>query len=210
METHPKLRVRPGPAYRRLVVPAFAFSVVFGVTPIGAAEYCVTCSAPAAMYACVVQGSLPDAPPDPREQLICIAELANSGGHDTCSVPRSAPKPCPGVLKIVAPSSAVPPPAPPQAEADSWPADVMPSDNAGGVGAANPNVPPPAKPNAPRTVEELANETVKTSKQGLEKAGNAVTGTAKKAGEQVGKAGSSVGKAAKKTWDCVVSLFNDC
>ncbi len=202
-------RVQPGSAHQWLVAPAYALCVLLGAAPAGAAEYCVTCSEPAAMYACVVQGSLPDAPPDPREQLICIAELANSGGHDTCSVPRSAPKPCPGVLKIVAPS-AQPLPAPPPAEADALPSDAIPADDAGGVGAANPNAPPPDKPAAPRTVEELAKDTVETSKKGIENAGKAVTGTAKKAGEQVGKAGSSVGKAAKKTWDCVVSLFNDC
>jgi hypothetical protein len=94
---------------------------------------------------------------------------------------------------------------------------------------------PPAKPPAdaaaverdgattkgPRTVEELASETYEASKEGLkkagesvsgaaQKAGEAVTGTAKSAGEKIGEAGSAVGGAAKKTWNCLTSLFQDC
>lgn len=162
-----------------------------------AAEYCVTCAEPAATYACVVGGSAADAPADPREQLICIAELAKSGGHASCSVPRSAPKPCPGILKIVAAPAGAGPTQPGgegagAAEPSSPAAETAPAD-AGPDGAT-------AEPEkAPRTVEEMAEKTVQSSKEGIAKAG-----------ENVGKAGSAVGNAAKKTWDCIVSLFSDC
>ncbi len=163
--------------------------------PATAAEYCVTCASPAAMYACVVEGAAPDAPPDAREQLLCIAALAKSGNHESCSVPRSAPKPCPGILKIV---------ALPEAGLPALPADAARADPDGAAEGAEP------APKAPRTVEELAKKTVETSQQGLETAGKAVTGTAKKAGEKVEEAGGAVGRAAKKTWDCMLSLFSDC
>lgn len=177
--------------------PALLFGLVAAL-PAVAAEYCVTCANPAAMYACVVEGAAPDAPPDAREQLLCISALAKSADHESCSVPRSAPKPCPGILKIVAlPEAGLP--ALPSPAAGSAP----PSPGAD-------DATPAAGPAAPRTVEELAEETVRSSKQGLEDAGNAVKGTAKKAGESVGEAGSAVGKAAKKTWDCMISLFSDC
>lgn len=171
------------------IVPSLAGPVLYSVsTAAVAAEYCVTCTEPAGMYACVVAGTPADAPPDAREQLVCISEIAKSGGHGSCSVPRSAPKPCPGVTKIVQ--------APP----------ALPSDAAGAPGgtaatspaAEAPVAEPPATP-PPKTVEELAKKTVQSSKENLEKAG-----------ESVGKAGSAVGEAAKKTWHCITSLFSDC
>lgn len=73
----------------------------------------------------------------------------------------------------------------------------------------------------PKTVAEMADRAYEDSKKGLGKAGkavgdtaksagNVVTDTAKKTGEQIGKAGKAVGNAASKTWKCVTSLFSDC
>lgn len=62
----------------------------------------------------------------------------------------------------------------------------------------------------PKTVEELAKRTAKSSKEGLEDAGDAVVGAAKKTGETIGEAGSAVGNAAKSTWRCLSTLFSDC
>ena len=39
---------------------------------------------------------------------------------------------------------------------------------------------------------------------------NAVENFAKKTGEAITDTGTAVGNAAKKTWDCVASLFGDC
>ena len=68
-----------------------------------------------------------------------------------------------------------------------------------------------------RRWKELAGQTVKSSKENLQKAGDAIGGTgnaiaggAKQAGEKIGDAGSAVGTAAKKTWSCLTSLFSDC
>lgn len=84
----------------------------------------------------------------------------------------------------------------------------------------------------PRTVEEMVDKSGVSPKTGLQKAGQTiaktansageavsgtakaagevVTGTAKSAGDAVGQAGSAVGGAAKKSWDCVTSLFTKC
>ncbi len=192
---------------------AAALLWVLASNPTAAAEYCVTCAAPAAMYACTIEGAPAEGPSDPRAQLACIQELARQGGHETCSVPRSAPTPCPGVMRVVtAPSLnspvAVVPPGDPQANSQPPLAgqDAAPPE----AGAAETVVAKPAKDKEPRTVEELAAQTVEASKRSLEKAGDAVTGTADKAGEGVEKAGSAVGTAAKKTWHCLASFFSEC
>ena len=78
-----------------------------------------------------------------------------------------------------------------------------------------------AEQGSPKTVEEMASRSYKASKKGLSNAGKsiskgakvtgkAVSNTAKKAGTQIGKAGKAVGSAAKKTWNCLTSLFSDC
>jgi hypothetical protein len=52
-------------------------------------------------------------------------------------------------------------------------------------------------------VEELAKETAKASGEGLKKAGEAVTDTAK-------STGAAVGGAVSKTWKCLTSFFTNC
>lgn len=73
----------------------------------------------------------------------------------------------------------------------------------------------------PETVAEMAERALEQSKDTAgdagtaagdtaEEAGNAVVEITKQTGEQIGNAGKAVGNAAKKTWDCVTSLFSDC
>jgi hypothetical protein len=153
------------------------------------------------MYACAVAGDAADSPPNARNRLVCIKELAKAGGHSSCSVPSSAPNPCPGVWKVVAAPAdepqAMPEPAGPAPDGT----EPLPEDT---------KAAPAQKPKVPSTVEELAKQTVQSSKEGLQQAGEAVSDTAEKAGDQVGKAGSAVSNAARKTWDCVKSFFSDC
>jgi hypothetical protein len=59
-------------------------------------------------------------------------------------------------------------------------------------------------------VQDLAGKAVQSSKESLKKAGETISGAAEKTGEQIGNAGSAVGNAAKKTWNCLISLFKDC
>lgn len=67
-----------------------------------------------------------------------------------------------------------------------------------------PAEPPPAKAERPsseppRTLAEVARNTVEGSKQAV-----------KKTGEQIEQAGDAVGGAMKKTWNCLITLFQAC
>ncbi len=180
--------------------------------PAEALEYCVTCDGPAAMYRCVIEGT-PDGPgKNDSASLMCISEMAARGGHANCAVSRGAPFPCPGLTASIKKPANMPAEA---TDTETTPAKQAPH-------AAEPTSPSPVGPDAappaaeappakvPRTVEELAKETVKSSKAGIDKAGQAIGGTAKKAGEQIGNAGSAIGSAASNTWTCISSFFSNC
>lgn len=167
-----------------------------------ALEYCVTCEGPPAMYRCVIDGTAEGPGRDPTASLFCISEMAKRGGHQTCGVSRGAPVPCPGLTAVIDPPRDLPRlAAPAPEEVPTFEPEPPVTD-----------VTTPAEPakKVPRTVEELAGETVRSSKQGLQKAGEAIGGTAKKAGEQIGSAGSAIGSAASQTWTCITSLFSSC
>ena len=174
-------------------------------SPAGAAEYCVTCEGPPAMYRCIVKDT-PDGPgTNPSHSLYCISEMAVRGQHEKCAVSRGAPFPCPGLAaEVTQPTGKMAEPPLP----DAAPVPATPTPAAKDATAPPGEKPAPSK--VPRTVEELANETVKSSKEGIQKAGEALGGTAKKAGEQIGNAGSAIGNAASQTWTCLSSFFSDC
>lgn len=187
--------------------------IIGAAPPAVAAEYCVACVSPDANYRCQV-GS-PEGPADPRAWLLCITELAKQGGHESCSVARNAPAPCPGVQKVLAAPEGESP-AVPVIEAGLPEPAVKAPPQADAPASGE----PPVK-KVPQTVQEMASDTIDASKAGMkkagetvadtaQKAGEAVTGTAKTAGQQIGKAGSTIGSVAKKSWDCVVSLFQIC
>lgn len=210
------------------IVLGIAALTLAGASPGRAAEFCVSCSGPDAQYRCEI-GSGPTT--DARAWLQCITELAKQGSHDSCSVDRNTPSPCPGEHRVVAAPEGMqqglppggpqpvfaPPPPPVQQAAPPPEAANLPPDAEG-------DLPPegaPPKKRVPQTMTELADDTYQASKDGLKKAGEtvsgtakkageAVTGTAKKAGEGLSEAGSAVGGAAKKTWNCLTSLFQEC
>ncbi|MGE3228510.1 MAG: hypothetical protein AB7J30_03645 [Hyphomicrobium sp.] len=179
-----------------------------------AAEYCVTCEGPPALYRCVVDGTEDGPGKDPSQSLYCISRMAAKGNHQTCAVSRGAPFPCPGLTALIGkpsqfPTLAAPPVgAPPTADAAAEAQPAGPPAPPESTAAAAPEVDGPAK--VPRTVEELAGQTFKSSQQGVEAAGGFIGGTAQKAGEQIGNAGSAIGSAASKTWTCITSLFSTC
>lgn len=177
---------------------------------------------------------------DPRAQVLCITEIARQGGHETCTVDRGKADTCDGPVKVVTPPdegfAAAPPPPSGAAAVERPPAAVDPNRETAAVPATPGLLPPKAAmapaEGEPRTVEEMVGKSGVTPKTGLQKAGQtiaktansageavsdtakaageAVTGTAKSAGDAVGQAGSAVGGAAKKSWDCVTSLFKKC
>ncbi len=174
----------------------------------GAAEYCVTCEGPPALYRCVIDGQADGPGKDPRASIYCISEMARQGKHERCAVSRGAPFPCPGLTALVKPQLE----GPAQPEHAAYPDPQSPQDalSAPEGESEAAEAPPQPASKVPRTVEELAGQTVRSSKEGLEKAGQAIGGSAKKAGEGIGKAGSAIGQAASNTWTCITSLFASC
>jgi hypothetical protein len=178
--------------------------------PAGALEYCVTCEGPPAMYRCVIAGT-PDGPgKNDSGSLMCISEMAARGGHEKCAVSRGAPFPCPGLTASIKQPAGMPASPSAAARPSQEPARVEAPVSPVPVGPDDPAADTPAPAKIPRTVEELAKQTVRSSKAGIDKAGEAIGGTAKKAGEQIGSAGSAIGNAASDTWTCISTFFSNC
>lgn len=178
----------------RFQLAAVTLLTILLAGPASAGELCVICTGPDASYRCQVEGIARSASTGTQAQLLCIAELAKSGGHEICGVARRPSGPCDGVLTVVRPELA----------GDEGLAGLSgagveePSDRSGRAPGPDAAAPPP-EPEPPPTVAAE-----------LKKAGKAAGETAEKAGENLKGAGSAVGSAAQKTWDCVTSLFGDC
>jgi len=154
-----------------------------------AQDYCVTCTGPDAKYHCIIGGNASVAARTSRGQMLCITQLAQSGGHASCSVSRTTAEPCVGQVRTV---------MFPTDEPGTVPVEIpTPPPNAAMPALAAP--PSPAPQQSPGAAEQIA----KDSDNGLKKAGDAVTSTV----ENTGKA---IGHAASKTWKCLSSFFGDC
>jgi hypothetical protein len=189
----------------RLAVAALSLALAGGSAH--ANGYCVACSGPDATYRCTVEGLAAGVPADPATQILCIKQLATEGGHDRCSIEKFSQENCNGAEKIVSRGSLAP--AESVTEAKDEPTPTAGPD-AGTAANATPAEKKPETDEPPRTVEELAKNSVSSAKENFDKAGEAVTGTAEKAGKSIEGAGSAMANAAKKTWNCVSSFFSDC
>jgi len=182
-------------------------AVLAATTTAAAAEsYCVACYGPDAVYSCVIADVPASAAPDPRNQVQCIKQLAKSGGHSRCSVERFSTANCNGVEKVVSTAAGVPIAGPaPEQESTPPPASKSADDIADKT-----SEPEPVPAQTPRTVEELAKSAAATTTESLNEVGGTVKSTTEKAGNTISGMGSAVGNAAKKSWNCLTSLFNDC
>jgi hypothetical protein len=194
--------------FRKAYALAALIAVAGLMHPARAAEFCVTCAGPDATYRCIIPELGAAAAEDPGARLACIKEMAAAGGHASCSVRRAAAGPCQGPIATLA----LPPPAvvneAPAEEPRPVPAPVAPLP-AGAHPPAEP-VPPPGGTTVIEKTSDPTREPVPPVKTNLDKAGDAVSKVAKSAGRQIEKAGEAVGGAAKKTWDCMSSMFKDC
>lgn len=181
-------------------------AIGIAATTLRAESYCVACFGPDAVYRCMIADAPAGAPADPRNQVQCIKQLAKSGGHARCSVERFSTKGCDGTEITISPSTAAIPltPPPPTGATEAAPAATSPETDT--IPAEEEKK--PAGP--PQTVEEMAKTTVESTKKGISDVGSSVKNTTEKAGEQIEGAGSAIGSAAKKSWNCLTSLFNDC
>ena len=153
---------------------------------VNAAEYCVVCSEPPAVYRCQSEGGASS--PSTSQQLVCLQTLSRDGGHASCAVRRGmSPGQCDGPVRSVA--ATLGPPMPPPSAVGA--ASLVP--NAGAVGAKPDAAAPPA------TVAEAARlAKAKTDAQ------------FKKTGEKLDEQAKATGTALKKTWTCLASLFTRC
>jgi hypothetical protein len=158
--------------------------------PARAQEYCVSCSEPAGLYRCVIEGAQPRG--GQSLQMLCVTAMAKEGGHATCSVKRGTIFDCDATVKRI-PWAAIES-APP---VDTAQPPLAPAAQPPAQPAAAPIGPAPDAP--PQTMVDLA-------KQANEKTAEQM----KKAADSMKQAGESVKQATKKTWDCVLSLFTRC
>lgn len=171
-----------------------AYAALAALASPAAADICVSCSGPAATYACTVKKA------DEIETFagakalnkICTKVLKRTGGHDSCQVIDSGNGNCPGTAKSIgwrevkdaiagdesddtpspAAAPAKPAPQPPKVVKPATPepkaaGPTVPSDKTA-------DVPPPEKPPADPTVTD------------------------------------NLKGAAEKTWKCVSSFFGEC
>lgn len=177
------------------------------------ADVCVSCTGPDAAYSCVIDGG-GIASDDSRAKILCMTELAKSGGHQSCTVSRAVVAPCPGeVRKIAAPGLAAPTLAEPQPAAPA-PAAPPPQQAAEPQSAPQPatgeQVTTVPKTTPPKTVQEAVEDGAAGAGEALKKTGAGAADVAKSAGGAMEKAGKAVGDAAKTTWKCLSSFFGDC
>ena len=195
-----------------------AFALAFLGSPGSsvARDLCVTCQEPFAVYRCTFDENSPFHVTAPGASLVCAKELAKRGGHARCGVQRNSFGSCEGELVYVTPPAEdrLPPaPRPGMEPLDPEGLPVPPDamDASADVDDLAPVAEPAPEPEGPpKTVEELAKRTARSTKQGLQDAGEAVAGATRKTGEKIGEAGSAIGGAAKSTWRCLSSLFTDC
>jgi hypothetical protein len=171
---------------------ALLAAVIIGVvglsSPVAAQAVCVICSEPDAVYNCQLENGSSLRAGDPRLNLLCITELARAGNHASCSARRQQSGPCEGQVRTVAIGPA--PQLAPSAAADGGPQPVEANLER-------------RKAEPPETVEELAKRTANSSKEQLVKATESV-------GEVAKKTTGAVEDAARKSWDCLSSLFKKC
>lgn len=158
--------------------------------PALAAEICVSCSGPTAIYRCT---SDPSSGLDGHRygdrvlRFACISELSKLGNHEKCRARKGASEPCIGTEHVVTLGGSIDALASKATAAEPRDAESTSADAAAGAESAT-------KDNAgpPKTMEELARRTAAASK------------------EQLDKTGDTVGGAMKKSWNCLTSLFKEC
>jgi hypothetical protein len=175
-----------------------------------AAELCVICTEPAAIYRCDLGADVSQAGAAAL-QLACIKDMAARGGHKLCSVERgAAPASCAGPVIALTPNGAASVPF--NSATAPVTAAAPPAGAPAPVPIAVPAAPPvPASPpGPPQTMEELAKITAEQSKKDWDKTTSKVAETTQSAGHELKKAGEAVGSVFEKSWTCVVSLFSRC
>lgn len=172
-----------------------ATALIAALPTVAAAQaVCVDCADPERNYKCTVKDA--DRVQNVRGigrgfEFLCISEIARANGHRSCRVNTTFAGPCigqPYEIDLARSGAGNANAAPPPGEA--------PADEAAKASAP---AAAPTKKGPPQTVEELAKDTMASSKKQLSVVD-----------EKMREAGSAVGNAVKKSWDCLTSLFKGC
>lgn len=201
----------------------------------GAAEICVSCEGPAAAYRCDVEGAASSVEADGGLQFLCIRDIAQRRGHAACAVARQGAAGCNGepwritrdaagtetdAGSVVIPRLRTPPVDGQAAQAASRAGEptakvpdttqqkaafknavpAPPGGTATGSGQPTHFV-PPREGEAPRAPAGTPT--------GSPKADEAAS-SGEKSPSAIESAGEAIGGAAKKSWECVTSLFKRC
>ncbi len=153
---------------------------------------CVECKGPDQTYRCTIKDS--EKVQNVRgigraAEYVCMTELARLGSHQSCRVSTAYSGPCIGVAQELDLAKLAIPEAPA--------ADQAAKD--GKSQSSEAPQPKPADTGPPKTLEELARNTMSKSKEQISAAD-----------ESMRKAGGAVEGTLKKTWNCVASLFSRC
>lgn len=165
-------------------------------------QICVRCASPDASYVCevVVPGGTQSRPP---LQLFCAQEIARLHAHGQCGTTRASAGTCPGeVVPLVYTGPVHVPPFGPDGTPRGSMSDAPP--------AAPPVEQTDGAKGPPRTMVEATKRAAETTKDNVQSAGETIGGWGKQTGEFIEDTGEAVGTAAKKSWDCLVSLFGKC
>ncbi len=183
-----------------------AFAAADWQSPAGAQpdEVCVSCTGPTQSYRCVLTG--PQAPDDLRiAGFYCAARIAEQDAHRICAALRSHDQ-CDGALRsfVYDADAGLPGAVGPDVAARG--------DEAGQYGAGQdaPSSQREQRDGPPETMVELTRET----REELKRAARETAKTTRNVGERVrdaaaGAAGA-VDRAARRTWKCIGTLFDEC
>lgn len=214
----------------RTLAASAGTAVLAAATAADAVEYCVACAEPDATYRCIAP-EVSAAARDTGTQLLCIQDIARRAGHKTCTIERKPQGACEGAEwtvsgGVVTPAVVVPPqqhqPGKPfETPMAATPAQQMSRGGNGDLGAAPADA--ASGPAAGMRSNGAAGQTYYPTGGGpAAGSGAGLPDTARpgdapppvkpleKAGKALDSAGSAVGGAARKTWECVSSLFSKC
>lgn len=211
-------------ATRRSAIRALLALVTSSATaflPALAAEFCVVCGEPDGIYRCIA-ADVSAASRDTGAQLQCIQDIARRAGHKTCTIERAAGAVCNGPQWVAG-------------AADPIGSAVGERQPVAGDQSGRPSVMPPVGPLPATGAGEQAVATPQRRRDGSGQtffpagspapagSDSAVGGGGAQvqeralprtpdeaSGSTLDKAGKAVGGAAKKTWECVSSLFSRC
>ena len=171
---------------------------VLGIPGLRADGICIKCTGPAATYRCAVQGA--DVPEDARsKRFYCASRIAEEEHHSACAAVRRE-KQCTGAQRSYVFDARTPLPndlrMPQERESSQRRGEAAETDG------------------PPETVEELTRETARRTGESLERAADETVETTRGIGERVRGAASdaagAVDRAARATFRCIGSLFDEC